>query len=80
MSFVQREHDRLEDAMALIPTSDPRWRQLHAARQALGWALEPTGFKAPSKSIMGSLSNSEDCLERIRPPESSDTSGHYERQ
>lgn len=51
MSFVQREYERIADAMR-VPQSDDRYCQLYAAQQALAWALDPEGFAAPSATIL----------------------------
>lgn len=50
MSFIQREIDRIR--MALTNGAD-NYNELYAAQQALEWALEPTGIKAPYAMIMG---------------------------
>lgn len=70
MSFVQREHDRLDDEFRKMAEVDPRREALRAARQALAWALEPEGYKAPLLSIMGNHLGLEDCLAHNRPPSS----------
>jgi hypothetical protein len=63
MSFVQRELDRIRVALVEGPRSDDERRQLYAAQQALSWALEPIGFKAPYATITGTPEEPEDCLE-----------------
>lgn len=60
MSFLQRELDRIRKGL-LEPRGDEEYRQLHAAQQALSWALEPTGFKSPYDTIMGTPEGLEDC-------------------
>jgi hypothetical protein len=69
MSFVAREVEALDAAYREAPEDDPHRAALHAARQALGWALEPTGFMSPLKSIKrGSQEDSGDCRALSRPP------------
>jgi len=46
MSFIQRELDKIAVALR-EPRPADEYRQLYAAQQALSWASEPTGFKAP---------------------------------
>lgn len=50
MSFIERELRRIEVALH-EPQTDERYCQLYAAQQALGWALEPTGFMSPYDTI-----------------------------
>ena len=69
MSYIQRELDRISTLLRETPTQDNR-EQLYAAQQALSWALEPTGFKAPFDMIMGTLEGSKDCPADIHPPQS----------
>ncbi len=66
MSFVQRELDRITTALHK-PSNDERYAELYAAQQALSWALEPIGFKAPFETIMGTQEVSEDCSKCSRP-------------
>jgi len=40
MSFLQRECDRISDALDQITQADFRYRELHAAQQALAWVNE----------------------------------------
>jgi hypothetical protein len=72
MSFIDRERERIDREYRSIPETDPRRPVLHAARQALAWALEPEGFMPPLQSIIGSdnLPNSKDCSAHSRPPSS----------
>lgn len=49
--FVQRELERIELALRQAQT-ESAYCQLYAAQQALSWALEPTGFKAPYDTIV----------------------------
>ena len=66
MSFVQRELDRVTTALR-EPSNGERHAELYAAQQALSWALEPLGFKAPFETIMGTQGGLEGCLEHIHP-------------
>lgn len=59
MGFIERELDRI--SAALGEAGQPDYGQLYAAQQALSWALEPTGFKAPYDTIKGIPANSTDC-------------------
>ena len=60
MSFVQRELDRIAARLRSdVPESE--YAQLYAAQQALSWALEPRGFKAPYDAITGTPEGSEGC-------------------
>jgi hypothetical protein len=53
--FVARELSRIEAAIAsehkANGTDTTRFRELFAAQQALGWALDPQNFKAPLDTI-----------------------------
>ena len=61
MSFVQRELDRIGEALTQ-PQSDNRYMELYAAQQALKWAVEPTDFKSPYDMLVTSTpAGSEDC-------------------
>jgi hypothetical protein len=71
MSFVQRELDRIRNALESHPK---RYAELYAAQQALAWALDPDAFNQPFNTILrGNLEDSEDCLERSHPALSSNT-------
>lgn len=70
MGYLQREIDRLHDGLLSLDESDEKYKCLHAARQALEWAQEPTGVKAPYDAIMGTLEAPEDCSDEPRPPQS----------
>jgi len=69
MSFIQRELDRIGEALRQ-PQSGNHYAELHAAQQALAWATDPSGFASPFSSITGSRGETEDCSARIRPPSS----------
>ena len=71
MSFMQRELDRIRQAL-LTERAGETYDRLYAAQQALAWASDPTGFRSPLNSIMGTQEGSEDCLAHPRPPRSSD--------
>lgn len=66
MSFVNRELERISVALG-EPRSAEQNAQLYAAQQALSWALEPTGFKAPFQMIMSTAEGSEDCPSMSSP-------------
>jgi hypothetical protein len=77
MSFIQRELDRIGAALTQ-PQPGPEYAELYAAQQALVWALEPTGFKAPYDAIVRAsiLGGSEDCQEGNGLTASSGTPDH----
>ena len=54
MGFVDRELSRIQSALLGADPETERWRELHAAQQALKWTTEPQGFAAPLDSILGS--------------------------
>lgn len=66
MSFIQREIDRIRADLIVNPDQ----RELYAAQQALCWALEPGGVRAPYAMIMGIEEAPEDCSAQRRPPQS----------
>lgn len=53
MGFVEREMEEIGSALLEEEVESPRWKQLHAAQQALKWATEPRGFAAPLDYIGG---------------------------
>lgn len=59
MSFVQRELERIQSALA--DHDHPDWQRLHDAQQALMWALEPTGYASPYEAIKGKSEGSASC-------------------
>ena len=71
MSFVQREIDRLHNAMVADPDGE-QWKELHAARQALAWALEPNGVASPADVLMGIQVRREGYPAKSRPAPFSD--------
>lgn len=61
MSFIQRELDKINEAIRFILNSDEHDEQrdkksdlnrLYAAQQTLSWALEPTVICSPFNTIM----------------------------
>ncbi len=72
MSFLQRELDRIREAL-LSERDGEIYDRLYAAQQALAWSSDPTGFRSPLNSIMGIQEGSVDCSARPRPHRSSDT-------
>jgi hypothetical protein len=64
MSFVQREIDRIGDALRQ-PQFNERYDELYAAQQALLWATEPTDFKSPYDmlTVTSTPEDSEGCRE-----------------
>jgi hypothetical protein len=66
MSFIQRELDRIGEALRQ-PQPGNRYAELYAAQQALARASEPTGFASPYKLITGTREGSTDCLADPRP-------------
>ncbi len=75
MSFIKRELEKIEIALH-EPRLAEKYQQLYAAQQALAWALEPKGFKAPYKMITGTPVSSEDCLSKLCLPQSLDMDAH----
>jgi hypothetical protein len=64
MSFIQRELDRIGDALRQ-PRPNNRYAELYAAQQALIWATDPTDFKSPFDmlGVTSTPEGSEDCQE-----------------
>jgi hypothetical protein len=61
--FLARELERISEAVRVrqkSPETD-EYRQLYAAQQALSWALEPSGFRAPYETILDTPADSIDC-------------------
>ena len=55
MGFIERELARISEAVRArqAEQSDTdEYRQLYAIQQALSWALEPNGFRAPYETIL----------------------------
>ena len=73
MGFIKRELERISEAVRARQAENSEtdeYRQLYAAQQALSWALEPTGFRAPYETILDTPADSRDCPGDSRPPES----------
>lgn len=67
--FVQRELDRIRAALREAPSPEC-CAKLHAAQQALSWAIEPIGFASPYDAIMGTPQAIGDCSETPHQPRS----------
>jgi len=55
MGFLERELERISEAVRsrqADQSDTDEYRQLYAAQQALAWALEPDGFRAPYETIL----------------------------
>lgn len=52
MSFIQRELDNIRLALSTYEMGSDKYLELYAAQQALSWAMEPTGFNSPLKTIV----------------------------
>lgn len=48
---IQAEIDRLNETIRSTPQEDAAYQPLHAAQQALGWAINPEAFASPSATI-----------------------------
>lgn len=57
MSFVQRELDRVADALAT--TQGAEYDRLFAAQQALAWSLDPAAYASPIESILNAADSRE---------------------
>jgi hypothetical protein len=69
MSFIQRELDLISAALGETPTAND-YDSLYAAQQALAWALEPSGIKAPFAMIRGIQAVTADCSADPHPAQS----------
>lgn len=49
---IKSESIRINQALLDPDTTDDRYRELYAAQQALGWALDPTVARSPYETIM----------------------------
>lgn len=67
--FIERELERISLALR-EPRFADQHDQLHAAQQALSWALEPEGFKRPYDMVAGTLEGSGGCSALRHPLES----------
>jgi hypothetical protein len=64
IGFIARELERIRAAVRerqATNSHSTEYRELYAAQQALAWALEPNGFRAPYDTILDTLPDSEDC-------------------
>lgn len=59
--FVARELDRIRETLRRTDPTTDQYRQLYAAQQALSWALEPIGFRAPCDTILDTPADAGDC-------------------
>ena len=66
MSFIQREIDRIRDAMQ-HERGKPDYQRLYAAMNALEWAKDPNHIKSPYLAITGKEEESEDYSAPPRP-------------
>jgi hypothetical protein len=64
MSFIQRELDRIAVELRQTPQGE-EYDKLYVAQQALSWAAEPTGFKAPFDMIKGVESSAESATPQL---------------
>lgn len=69
MSFLERELERIHGAL-LVTDDKPTYDQLYAAQQALAWATEPSGAKAPYEMIMDTPGDSGGYSAVLRPSQS----------
>ena len=69
MGFVKRELAKLSRALD-EGVGNPRYPEIYAAQQALAWALEPTGYRAPMAYLTDIPEGSVDCPECRNPPPS----------
>lgn len=51
MSFVQRELEKINEAIRQTPNDDSKADCLRIAQQALAWALDPDTTASPSKYL-----------------------------
>lgn len=68
-AHIQAELDRLRTALNERPDA-PEYERLYAAQQALSWASDPMGFKAPYAMVMGIQEGSANCWGAPHPIES----------
>ena len=72
MQHIDHELRRIRARLAAFP--DPfEHAGLYAAQQALSWAAQPDGFKAPYDLIVGSAAGTKDCCTGNCRPAFSDT-------
>ena len=63
---IRPQLDRIREAL-LSERDGETYDRLYAAQQALAWASDPTGFRSPLNSIMGTQEGSVDCSARPHP-------------
>jgi hypothetical protein len=51
MSFLQREHDKINELLRHTPQDHEAHGPLYAAQQALAWALDPETVASPTALI-----------------------------
>lgn len=78
MNFIQREINRINEAINSKGEESPAHHRLYSAQQALEWVLEPTGVKPPYEAIMDTPADLEDCLVEAHPPQFLNTCVHCE--
>ena len=66
MSFIQRELDRIAQALLEGPDTEDHDR-LYSAQQALAWATDPDAYASPMVEIRGILAETEGCSAAHRP-------------
>ena len=69
MSFLQREYDRIGEALRDQKNAN-KHDLLYAAQQAIAWASDPEAYKSPLTLITSTPADSEDCSVRTRLPQS----------
>lgn len=70
MGFIERELSLIGIELGNRDESDPTYKRLYDAQQALAWATEPDGFKSPYAAIMGIQAAPGDCSAHPRQPSS----------
>lgn len=63
---IHEERARIREALLASPTG-PRYAELYAAQQALGWVLDSSAFASPFDMISGTRRGSADCPEYRGP-------------
>lgn len=72
---IENELERIRERLAGAPRLE--MSALYAAQQALSWVIDPKAAASPLEAIADSAEDSASYSARNRPPQSSDTSGHY---
>lgn len=60
MSFIRRELDAIAIAIS-DPANAAIADRLYAAQQALWWTLDPSHYRAPLATILGTAADTGDC-------------------